>query len=64
LEFINKLQPKNYALMKIGSNIVWMSGIKKYSAAVAEIDEEGSAWVFLREVCDKTGATFELIRSR
>jgi hypothetical protein len=41
-----------------------MSGIKKYSAAVAEIDEEGSAWVFLREVCDKTGATFELIRSR
>ncbi len=63
-EFINKLQPKNYALMKVGKNIVWMNGLKKYSASVAEIDESGTAWIFLREVCDKTGATFTLIRTK
>ena len=62
-EFINKLQPKNYALSKFGNNIIWMAGLKKYSAQIAEIDEQGSAWVFLREVCDKTGATFEIIRT-
>jgi len=62
-EFINKLQPKNYALTKIGNNIVWMNGIKKYSTAVAEIDENGSSWIFLRDVCDKTGAIFLLLKS-
>ena len=62
-EFINKLQPKNYALSKFGNNIIWMAGLKKYSVQIAEIDEQGSAWVFLREVCDKTGATFEIIRT-
>jgi len=50
--------------MKVGKNIVWMNGLKKYSASVAEIDESGSAWIFLREVCDKTGATFTLIRTK
>lgn len=62
--FITQLMPKNYALTKIGNNIAWMNGIKGYTASVAEVDEQGNAWVFLREVCEKTGAKFELVRAK
>jgi len=62
--FINKLMPKNYALAKVGGNIVWMNGIKGYSTKVAEVDESGNAWIFLRDICEKTGAKFELIRAK
>ena len=61
-EFINKLQPKNYGLSKVGNNIIWMNGIKGYSTPVAEMDESGSSWVFMRDVCDKVGASFDLIK--
>jgi hypothetical protein len=41
-----------------------MNGIKGYTTSVAEVDDQGNAWVFLREVCEKTGATFELVRAK
>lgn len=62
-EFISKLHPKNFGLSKLGNNISWMSGVTRYSTPVAEIDENGSSWVFLRDVCDKVGASFDMIKS-
>lgn len=43
---------------KLGDNIVWFKGILPLKATAADIDDNGSAWVYLTDVCNTMGIKY------
>lgn len=58
--FLTKLGGHS-GLVRLGNRVNWFKGIRPYSLGIADFDENGSAWVYLRDLCNLIGATFEKI---
>jgi hypothetical protein len=60
-KFLDTVTPKYSKLIKIGKKVYWNIGLSVYSTQVAEVDENGASWVYLRDVCNVLNASFEKI---